>query len=292
MLGPLLLLLTAALWGTAFVAQKFGAGHLGPFAVLFARGILASLFLAVWTRLAKGAGYTRGAVVGGALSGLALFLAELTQQIGIASASPGISAFLTTNYLLFVPAFGLFVGRRPPRLVWIFVVFALVGSFLLSVAPGEDFRIGRGEAWTILCAILFAVQILVVDRFAPGTDVLAFSCVSQVVATLLPVPFLFLPSETAHFVPADLVSAVLPILYLGFVSSGIAYTTQNLGQVRTPPTLASLIMSLESVFGAFAGYVFFGDVLSSRQLLGCAFLFVAAVATPLLTMNRKSANGV
>jgi len=288
MLGPLLLFICALLWGTSFVAQKASTQCLGPFAVLFSRSVLAAAFLFVWAKLVRGRGFTRAAWIGGALSGLALFVAMLAQQLGLASTTPGVSAFLTSNYMLIVPLVGMFVGRRTHGIVWFGAVVALAGSYLICVDPtGGAFSIGRGELWTLLCAFLFALQILVIDRFAPGTDVLAFSCVSQLTVIALSFPFLFLPSEAAFYVPAKLFAAVGPVLYLGLVSSGIAYTLQNLGQVRTPPALASILMSLESVFGAVSGYVWYGDVLTSRQLVGCAILFSAATATPLLLARWK-----
>jgi len=288
MLGPILLFICAFLWGTSFVAQKASTENLGPFAVIFSRSILAAAFLFAWAKLARGRGFTRDAWVGGALSGVALFVAELSQQIGLAHTTPGISAFLTSNYMLIVPVVGLLVGRRTKWIAWVGVVVALTGSYFICIDPSAgSFAVGRGEMWTLLCAFLFALQILVVDRFAPQTDVLAFSCVSQLAIIALAVPFLFLKSEVSFFTPANLAAAAGPILYLGLVSSGIAYTLQNLGQVRTPPTLASIMMSMESVFGALSGYVWFGDVLTCRQLAGCALLFLAATATPILIARRR-----
>lgn len=286
MLGPLLLFLCALLWGTGFVAQKCGADHLGPFAVLGARSVFAAVFLWACVKFAKGSGFTRAAWIGGALSGVSLFVASLAQQVGISDTTPGIASFLTTNYVLLVPVLGLFVGRRASGSVWVGVAVALVGSYFICIDPSvSGFTVGRGELWILLCAVLFAVQILIVDRFAPGTDVLAFSCVQQIVCIVLALPFLALASERVHFNAADLTAAFVPVAYLGLVSSGIAYTLQNLGQVRTPPALAAILMSLEAVFGALSGYVFFGDVLTVRQLLGCALVFGAAVASSLVSVT-------
>jgi len=287
MFGPLLLFVCAFLWGTAFVAQKAAAVALGPFAVLFSRSVLAAAFLFAWTKLAKGRGFTRTAWTGGALIGVALFLGMLTQQFGIVSTTPGVSAFLTSNYMLIVPILGAFVGRRTHWVAWIGVFVALLGSYLICIDPSAGvLSVGTGEAWTIVCAFVFAVQILIIDRCVNRTDVLALSCVAQVAVVVLSTPFLFLPSETAFYSAGSLHEAVGPVLYLGIVSSGIAYTLQNLGQARTPPTLATIVMSLESVFGALSGYVWFGDVLTGRQLVGCAVLFTAASATPVILARR------
>lgn len=284
MLGPLLLLLCAILWGSAFVAQKCGADHLGPFAVLFVRSILAAVFLWFWARLARGSGFTRRAWWGGAVSGVALFTASLAQQFGIMHTTPGICAFLTSNYMLLVPIFGLLLGRRVTWPAWMGVAVALLGSYFICIDPSAPtFSVGLGECMTLLCAVLFAMQILFVDRFAPNTDAIAFSCVQQIACVVCSLPFLLLASERIHYTEVNMMRAAFPLLYLGIISSGVAYTLQILGQVRTAPTPAVIIMSLESVFGALAGYVFFGDVLTTRQLAGCACVFCAAAFTPILS---------
>jgi len=294
MLGPFLLFVCAFLWGTSFVAQKASTENLGPFAVVFSRGVLAAAFLFSWAKLARGRGFTRTAWIGGGLIGFMLILAMLAQQIGIASTTPGISAFLTSNYILIVPVLGTFVGRPTHGIVWIGAVVALVGSYFICIDPSTGFAVGRGELWTLLCAFLFAVQILCIDRYAPKTDVLALSCVAQLSIVVLSAPFLLLESEKSLYLNLSALSVssvfstvLFPIFYLGIVSSGIAYTLQNFGQRRTPPALATIVMSLESVFGALSGYLWSGDVMTTRQLAGCALLFLTATATPLMAAKRK-----
>ena len=293
-MGPLLLFIAALLWGSAFVAQKLCAGHLGPFAVTCFRNVIATVFIYACFRLRLrfmgragipdgSRSFTRRSFAGGGISGIALFLASLTQQTGIEYTTPGISAFLTSNYMLLVPIFGLFVGRRTDALVWIWAALALIGTYLLCIDPSADvLGVGRGEAWTLLCAVLFAIQVLCVDRFAPGTDVLAFSCIQQMTGALCAFPFLFLESERAMFTVEHLYAAILPLLFIAIFSSGIAYTFQNLGQVRTPPALACIIMSLESAIGVLCGYFFLGDTLTSRQLAGCTVMFLAVILSQLV----------
>lgn len=294
MLGPLLLFICAFLWGTSFVAQKASTVNLGPFTVIFSRGVLAAVFLFAWAKFARSRGFTRTAWIGGGLIGFMLILAMLAQQIGIASTSPGISAFLTSNYILIVPVLGTFVGRPTHGIVWIGAAIALVGSYFICIDPSAGFSVGRGELWTLLCAFLFAVQILCIDRYAPKTDVLALSCVAQLSIVVLSAPFLLLESEKSLYLNLPALSAssafstvLFPIFYLGIVSSGVAYTLQNFGQRHTPPALATIVMSLESVFGALSGYLWSGDVMTTRQLAGCALLFLAATATPLMAAKRK-----
>ena len=307
LVGPILILLCTVIWGSAFIAQKLGADHFGPFAINCYRNLLAGFFL--WgalglrrrfARRIRGdlggsrleSPWRRSEIAGGAASGVVLFAAMLAQQLGIERTSPGVSAFLTANYVLFVPIFGIFLGRRAGLPVWSGVVLALIGTFLIcysscSLIP-DPCSLGPGEAWTLLCAVLFAVQILVVDRFAPGSDMLRFSMVQMFVAGTVAFPFVFLPSELGRASVAAFVKGIPALVYLGIFSSGIAYTLQNLGQARTPPALAAILMSMESVFGAFFGWLILGDVLSPRQLLGCALVLSAVILSQLF--NRSDAS--
>ena len=281
--GQFLILLCTLIWGTAFLAQKSVCGCLGPFAVTSVRNILAGFFLAGWVAaLGRRVRPERVELVGGAWSGVVLFAAMVTQQLGIETVTPGVSAFLTANYILFVPLVAWAFGRGRPRLWAVFcAAVALAGTFLICLSGADlaEFRFGRGEAWTLLCAALFAVQILVVDHYAARhagrCDVLRFSMVQVVTAGLCSAPFMLLGSELAFLTAANLKAGVLPVLYLGILSSGIAYTLQNLGQARTAPAVASIIMSFESVVGAVSGYLYFGDVLSSAQIAGCGLVFAA-----------------
>ena len=300
------LLLCTLIWGASFIAQKTGADHFGPFSINCYRNLMAGVFL--WgcvaardrfasrvrselgaTRL-KG-GWTRAAVVGGALSGLCVFAAELAQQLGIEQTTPGVSAFLTANYVLLVPVFGIALGRRAGLSVWSGVVLALIGTALICFSM-EDLRretldLGTGESWTLLCAALFAVQILVVDRFARDCDMLRFSTVQMAVAGLVALPFVFLPSELARTSWGDFTAGLPALLFLGVLSSGVAYTLQNLGQAKVPAALASIIMSLEGVFAVLFGWLILDDMLTARQLSGCALVFCAVILSQLL--NRSDA---
>ena len=288
-IGPALILLCTVIWGSAFLAQKAGADHFGPFAITCYRNLLGGALLSLV--LLREPGLTRAELVGGSLSGLALFAAMVAQQIVIETTSPGISAFLTANYVLLVPVFAWLVGKgRPPAGVWFSVILALCGAFLICVASGESVAsIGRGELWTLLCAALFAVQIMVVDRFARGVNVIRFSMVQLFSSALFAFPFVFLPSELARASVSHFVAGLPPLLYIGILSSGIAYTLQNLGQARTPPALAAIIMSMESVFGAAFGWLILHDTLSPRQILGCALVFAAVVLSQLLPARASRA---
>ena len=316
--GPLLILLCTVVWGSAFVAQKPGADHFGPFAISCYRNLRAGFFL--WGALGLRRQFARRVrsefggsllespwkrteILGGAASGVVLFVAMLAQQLGIERTTPGISAFLTANYVLIVPVLAWIVGKgRPGVGVVTGVGLALVGTYFISIststpaAATAPLSIGAGELWTLGCAVLFAVQIMVVDHFAPGSDMLRFSMVQMFVAGLVALPFVFLPSELARASWQGFVKGVPALVYLGVFSSGIAYTLQNLGQARTPPALAAILMSMESVFGAFFGWLLLGDVLSLRQIVGCLLVLSAVILSQLLsarrTKNFKLTNGL
>lgn len=304
-LGPVQILLCTVIWGAAFLAQKLGADHYGPFAITCYRNVLGAAFLLFCIRMRDrkiarlvgdrtiGQSNIRTILLGGAFSGICLFAAMMAQQLGIEHTTPGISAFLTANYVLFVPLLAWAIGRGFPSVgVWIGVAFALFGTCLICFADFgsalSEFRLGVGEAWTLLCAALFAVQIMVVDRFARDVDVLKFSFVQLAVSALCAFPFVFLPSELARTSWSHFVSGLPAVLFLGILSSGIAYTLQNLGQAKTPPALAAIIMSMESVFGALFGWLVLHDVLTPRQLCGCALVFAAVIVSQLLPLVRRN----
>ena len=310
------LLLCTLIWGASFIAQKLGADHFGPFAINCYRNLLAGVFLIICLKVRnrrlralraecplpsepapdRPIGQferttAKREFFGGALSGLCVFAAMLTQQLGIERTTPGVSAFLTANYVLLVPVFGICLGRRAGWPVWGGVSLALLGTFLICIpdvfSSTSSLRLGSGEAWTLLCAALFAVQILTVDHFAPGGDMLRFSLVQMSVAGLVALPFVFLPSEVARVSWTGFVKGVPALIWLGVISSGIAYTLQNLGQAKVPAALASIIMSLEGVFAALFGWLILGDQMTAWQLTGCAFVFAAVVFSQLSTLRRS-----
>ena len=320
-MGPLLLFLTTFIWGTAFLAQKLGADTLGPFAMTCFRNILGGAFLlgCIGVRdwrapfLTRRSGSLGGAeesqknlrvsaspqdsalkrsILAGICCGVPLFFAMLTQQIGVEKTTPGICAFLTTNYVLIVPVGAALLSRRlPPFYVWVGVALALVGTYFISIS-GETLVIGPGESWTLLCAVMFSIQMLVVDHFAKGCDVLVMSATQLLTCAVIGLPCLFLPSElpqVSSFLGslATHPASLLPVFYCGVFSSGIAYTLQNFGQAKTSAGLAAILMSMESVFGALSGYVALGDRLSPRQFAGCALVFAASAVTSLLSARKK-----
>ena len=294
LLYPSLLLVTAIIWGAAFVAQRLGMDHIGPFTFTVSRNLLGVLALVpvLWWRRREFArtlaapGGRAALAIGSVACGTALFAATMCQQIGLLWTSAGLSGFLTAVYVLLVPLLGLFVGRPPLRTTWLGVAIALAGLFLISVAPDASLALGRGEALTLLCAAIFAVQILCVDRWAPRVDPIALAMGQFAVGFLEGLPFLLLPREAALLSLSSLRAALPAIAFAGFLSSGVAYTLQIVAQKRTRPAIASLLMSLEAVFAALFGWLFLHQSLSPRQIAGCALVFAAVILTQVWSGDR------
>lgn len=294
--GAALLMLTALIWGTAFVAQSVGMDYLGPCAFTATRNFIGCVALLPVISFAsrlrgcsqpergqEAAAPGRKALFGwGAACGLLLGTATLLQQAGMQTASPGKAGFLTALYIVIVPVLGVFLGRRPGLLVWAGVVLALLGAYLLSVKGGAG--IAQGDLLVIASAVVFSLHILVID-FAPASlDGVKLSCVQFLVAGIFSL-VLALLFETFSF--SDILSAWVPLLYTGVVSSGVGYTLQILGQRTVNPTVASLILSLESVFAALAGWVLLRQPFSPRELVGCVLVFGAVVLAQLPQKKRK-----
>ena len=295
-MGPFLLLLTTFIWGTAFLAQKYGAANLGPFAMTVFRNILGGGFLLVCVLIrylrnrnkldVEKKGSIRHSIFAGICCGVPLCMAMATQQMGIEFTSPGICAFLTTNYVLFVPIIVAILTRKMPSLkICIGVVMALVGTYLICMTganAGRGFSgIGKGELWTILCAFLFAVQMVTVDHFATKVDLLLMSAVQLLTCSVIAAPFLLMDAEASKLAAGGIVNAWIPIIYCGIFSSGIAYTLQNVAQARTPAAMAAILMSMESVFGTISGFVCLGDRMSVGQTIGCLTVLAAVIWTQL-----------
>ena len=296
--GGAMLMLTALIWGTAFVAQSVGMDYLGPCAFTATRNFIGCVALlpviALASRLRSGAQPEEAAPApgkkalfgGGAACGLLLGGATLLQQAGMQTASAGKAGFLTALYIVIVPVLGIFLGRRPGLKVWMGVVLALVGAYLLSVKGGAG--IASGDLLVIASAVVFSLHILVIDSVPAGVDGVRLSCVQFLVAGAFALVLaLFLESFTWR----DILSAWVPLLYTGVVSSGVGYTLQILGQRTVNPTVASLILSLESVFAALAGWAILGQALSLRELFGCALVFVAVILAQLPSKKGRAING-
>ena len=220
--------------------------------------------------------------IGGICCGLALCAGSTLQQIGIQYTSVGKAGFITTLYIIIVPILGIFLKKKVPGKVWPCAVLAAIGMYLLCMS--ESLQIGKGDVLVFICAFLFAIQILLADHFVELSDPVDISCIqfltSGVILTIL--MFVF---ETPHW--SDFVAAWLPIAYAGILSSGVAYTLQLIGQKRMDPTIASLLLSMESTFSVLAGWVILKQKLTVKELIGCVLMFTAVI---LVQLPGRSAN--
>ena len=285
--GNALLLLTAFIWGIAFVAQSAGMDYVGPFAFLFARSVLGGLVLIPCIflmdhltpeaeREKKRQMPKRPLLIGGVCCGCVLFLASSLQQYGIQYTTVGKAGFITALYIIIVPFLRIFTGQRIRRKLWISVALAVVGMYFLCITEG--FSISAGDFLELLCAVAFACHILVIDHFSPQVDGVRMSCIQFLVCGLLSGVCMLI---TEHPEMPLILQAWQPILYAGVFSCGVGYTLQIVGQKGTDPTVASLILSLESVVSVLAGWLLLGQRLSVRELSGCALMFVAILLAQL-----------
>ena len=222
------------------------------------------------------AGSRKTLIIGGVCCGAALAVASSLQQIGIMYTTAGKAGFITALYILIVPIMGLFLGKRAGIKVWIGVGLAVVGMYFLCITDG--FSISKGDFLVFLCAIVFSVHILVIDYFAPKTDGVCLSCIQFFVCGILcAVPMLTQEQPQLR----EILAGWMPLVYAGVLSCGVAYTLQVIAQKNTDPTVASLLLSLESVFSVLAGWVILGERLSGRELFGCVLVFAAVLLAQL-----------
>lgn len=293
MLSNLLLLIVALIWGTAFVAQDIGMDYVEPFTFTATRNLVAivALFPLIYflqKRKIK-MGNTepldkKMLIRAGVSCGLVLFAAASLQQYGILHGTiPAKAGFITALYIIFVPLIGLFSKRRVRPIIWVCVFVAVIGLYLLCVSDGLG-SIIAGDFMMMGCAVLFACHIMVIDYYSPKTDSIMMAWlqffVCGVVATIA--MFIF---ETPTW--ESIKAGYITIIYSGMISSGIGYTGQIVAQKNTNPTVASLIMSLESVFAVLAGAIILGQNPSNRELLGCTIMF-AAIIVAQLPERKKS----
>ncbi|MCQ2524766.1 MAG: DMT family transporter [Lachnospiraceae bacterium] len=274
----LLLVLTATIWGAAFVAQSAGMENVGPLTFNCIRFILGSIVLlpviAIMDKkgLSASSWKDKDLYKGGIICGTCLFLASASQQIGIVYTTVGKAGFITAFYIVMVPIFSIILKKKPGKLIWLSVIMGVVGLYLLCI-NGDSFTIAKGDPYLFACAILFSIQIIAIDTFAPKVDCLKLSCVQFAVAGILGI----IPMMTEHPTLTNVLSAWIPIGYAGFFSSGIAYTLQTVSQKHVKPAVASLIMSLESVFAVIFGFLLLHQTLSLREGLGCIVMFLAVI---------------
>ncbi len=282
--SSLMLFLAAFIWGTAFVAQSVGMDYLGPLSFNGARFLMGSAVLLPVIVFNRTRGIKEGkpvsgwkdTVTGGVCCGLVLCAAALLQQYGILYTTVGKAGFITTLYIILVPFFGIFLKKKIPGKVWAGAAIAAFGMYLLCMS--ESLSLGRGDTLVFLCAVLFSVHILVIDYFSPKADGVELSCIQFLTAGVIGsiLAFVFERPDAGAFL-----KGIVPLAYAGILSSGVAYTLQVVGQRDMDPTIASLILSLESVVSMLAGWVILGQALTGRELTGCGLVFGAVILVQL-----------
>lgn len=288
-----MLVLTALIWGSSFVAQSVGMDYLGPFTFNSLRCLLGGFVLlpVIWIRGKQKQEHDmeqtpyqeckcmpdpkmerRNLGIGGICCGTALAAASSLQQVGLLYTSAGKAGFITALYILIVPVLGLFLGKKVGLRIWMAVSMALFGMYFLCMQEG--FFISYGDFLVIISAFVFSVHILIIAYFSPKADAVKLSCIQFFVSGgLCAIPMIFSEKPVA----GDILAAYVPLLYAGVLSGGVAYTLQIIAQKNTDPTVASLILSLESVFAALTGWAVIHEVLLPKELLGCLLVFAAII---------------
>lgn len=289
MRSNLMLVLTAFIWGVAFVAQSVGMDYVGPFTFISVRNFIATLVLLPCIRLLdkvnpsdklsendKNPHGGPTLIIGGIVCGICLAVASAFQQIGISYTTVGKAGFITAMYIVIVPILGLFIKKKVRVIAWISVAISVAGLYLLCMT--ESLSLSRGDLLVLICAFCFALHIMVIDYFSPRVDGIRMSCIQFLTCGIVcAVPALLTESPDIH----SILAAWLPILYAGALSSAVGYTLQIVAQKNTDPVIASLLMSLESAFSLLAGWVLLNQRLSSREMCGCILMFVAIILSQL-----------
>ena len=295
MRNSLLLLLTALIWGVAFVAQSVGGDAVGSFTFNGVRSLIGSAvllpviyFLDSQKKRELGEekfqaekGDQKTLLTGGICCGIMLCIASNFQQFGISFTTVGKAGFITAMYILIVPVLGLFMKKKVGGKVWAGVVLATIGLYMLCMTS-ERLTLSKGDLLVLICAGFFSMHILIIDHFSPKVDGVRMSCIQFFVCGVISMIGAF------WFEAPDLgaiLAGWLPILYAGVLSCGVAYTLQIVGQKNMDPTVASLILSLESVFSVLAGWVILHQTLSVRELAGCVLMFLAIILAQLPEKN-------
>ena len=286
-LGNILLILTAFIWGTAFVGQRQGMEHMGPITFNACRMALAALTIGTVSFVLRkrdaqkqqdmsdqsGREYRKNTVIGGICCGFFLTIAALFQQMGMVYTTAGKGGFITAMYILLVPVINWILFKRKSRmLVWIAVLMGIAGIYLLCVTEGLTLE--KGDALVMVCPFFFAGHILCCDYFVQRANPVELSAIQFFTVTVLSTIIAFIVENPTW---QQVTAAVVPIVWLGVLSSGTGYTLQIIAQQWTDPTVASLLMSLEAVFAVLAGTVLLGERMSARELFGAAIMFAAII---------------
>lgn len=287
-----LLLLTSMIWGFAFVAQRMGMDHVGPFifnGIRFALGALVILpFIFIGNRPRPQAPHltprtgTKFLVFGGLILGLTVFGGATLQQYGLVYTTAGNAGFITGLYVVFVPILGLFRKQFPHFTVWLAALLAVIGMYFLSVT--ESFSIQFGDLLVLFGAVFWAAHVVIIGIMSPKVNALKLALIQYLVCSVLSIIVaLAVESNTLD----GIMNATIPILYGGILSVGIAYTLQVIAQKKAPPAHAAIILSLEAVFAAIGGWLILNEELGGRGILGCGLMLLGMLIAQYSAMRKK-----
>lgn len=280
--GTIILVITALIWGFAFVAQRYGAGVLDGYSFSELRYVIATVALAAFVGVSdliskkkgrKRIGFNRDTIVGGIICGVVLAFSTLSQQLGIEETEAGKAGFITALYIVIVPFMSVLIGHKTTTAGKFAIVIAIAGFWLMCI--NGDSGITKGEILILLCAFAFSLQIVFIDLYAGKADALKFNFVQFATAAVVGFPFMAANGFPSAGAIAD---GIIPLLYLGVLSSAVAYTLQVAGQKRVSPSTSTLIMSLESVFSLIGGALILHEQNTAKELLGCLLVFIAVFA--------------
>ncbi|SEV87236.1 DMT family transporter [[Clostridium] fimetarium] len=289
--GELILLLASILWGSCFVFQKMGMDYIGPFTLGAFRFLLGAMTLVpvmvLLDRMKKRKEIYKGfkdkeLYIGGGLCGTALFAAASLQQIGLQYTTAGKAGFITSLEIVLVAAIFIFITRSVQINVLIGVSLAVIGMYLLCMVEG--FYLDKGDTYELIGVVFWAIQILAIDQYSKKVDVIKLSFVQFMTTGILSCVFMFV-FENPQW--NDIVSGAVPILYTAIIEVAVAYTLQIIGQRDTRPDIASVILSLESVFAVISGVLILGEIITFREFLGCVFMLAAIIVTQLTKPNKQ-----
>lgn len=280
----LMLLLAAAIWGFAFVSQRIGAKYLGAFTfngIRFMMGGVSLIPLLIFARnkntvIIKEKISIAKTIRAGMILGVILFVAASLQQVGMMSTTAGKAGFITGLYLVLVPVFGIFLKHRTHFSMWIGVFLAFIGLYLLSVTEG--FKISKGDLYVLIGAIFWTCHILSIDYFTKKIDALWLSFVQFVTCSVLSLVTGWLTEKTTLY---GIEQALIPLLYGGLCSVGIAYTLQAVGQKHAKPSHAAILLSLESVFASIGGALLLKETMGLRGYTGCGLMLAGMLISQL-----------
>ncbi|MDO4988839.1 MAG: DMT family transporter [Synergistes sp.] len=292
LISMFMLVITAFIWGTAFVAQVTGMESIGPLSFCAFRNLIAAVIMIPYTMLLNkrrcefleedGTETTwKGCMIGGIVCGTVLLGGTTLQQVGLQYTTAGKAAFITSIYIVLVTIFGILRSGRISKATLFAVAMSMTGLYLISVKGGLSFE--RGDLIVFAGAFFWAGHILVCDKFSKCCDPLKISCIQYMVVFLLSGVLMMMYEEPTL---SGVVASWPSLFYAGFFSSCIAYTFQMLSQRYVPPTTASIIMSMESIFAAFSGMIFLGETLTAREFIGCVLVFAATVTAQLNEIKR------